>query len=76
MLGVFADFETHIRKHRQMESIAKAKTNGVYKGRKPISEDVKEEIVRLHNDGAKKVEIIQLLGVGRTSVYNTLKQYR
>jgi DNA invertase Pin-like site-specific DNA recombinase len=76
MLGVFAEFETNIRKDRQMEGIAKAKTNGVYKGRKPISEDVKEEIVRLHNDGAKKVEIIQLLGVGRTSVYNTLKQNR
>jgi DNA invertase Pin-like site-specific DNA recombinase len=76
MLGVFAEFETNIRKERQMEGIAKAKTSGVYKGRKPISEDVKKDIVRLHNDGVKKVEIIQLLGVGRTSVYNTLKSCR
>jgi DNA invertase Pin-like site-specific DNA recombinase len=73
MLGVFAEFETNIRKERQMEGIAKAKTKGVYKGRKPISEDVKHEVVRLHNDGVKKTEIIQLLGVGRTSVYNVLK---
>ena len=35
MLGVFAQFETAIRKERQMERIAKAKANGVYKGRKP-----------------------------------------
>ncbi|TWX55251.1 recombinase family protein [Colwellia hornerae] len=76
MLGVFAEFETNIRKERQMEGIAKAKTSGVYKGRKPISEDVKKEVIRLHNDGVKKVEIIQLLGVGRTSVYNTLKECR
>ncbi|MFT6689528.1 MAG: DNA invertase Pin-like site-specific DNA recombinase [Colwellia sp.] len=74
MLGVFAEFENNIRKERQMEGIAKAKTSGVYKGRKPISEDVKKEVIRLHNDGVKKVEIIQLLGVGRTSVYNVLKR--
>jgi DNA invertase Pin-like site-specific DNA recombinase len=76
MLGVFAEFETNIRKERQMEGIAKAKTKGVYKGRKPISEDMRNEVVRLHNDGVKKAEIIQLLGVGRTSVYNTLKECR
>src|SRR4051812_4183032 len=35
MLGVFAEFETNLRKERQMEGIAKAKAEGVYKGRKP-----------------------------------------
>src|SRR3954449_3372560 len=35
MLGVFAEFETAIRRERQMEGIAKAKAEGVYKGRKP-----------------------------------------
>src|ERR1700704_456166 len=35
MLGVFAEFETNLRRERQMEGIAKAKANGVYKGRKP-----------------------------------------
>ena len=33
MLGVFAEFETNLRKERQMEGIAKAKDRGVYKGR-------------------------------------------
>jgi DNA invertase Pin-like site-specific DNA recombinase len=33
MLGVFAEFETNIRKERQLEGIAAAKAKGVYKGR-------------------------------------------
>ncbi len=32
MLGVFAEFETNLRRERQAEGIAKAKANGVYKG--------------------------------------------
>jgi DNA invertase Pin-like site-specific DNA recombinase len=35
MLGVFAEFETNLRKERQAEGIAKAKAAGVYKGRPP-----------------------------------------
>src|ERR1700754_3739664 len=35
MLGVFAEFETNLRRERQLEGIAKAKANGVYKGRPP-----------------------------------------
>jgi DNA invertase Pin-like site-specific DNA recombinase len=34
MLGVFAEFETNLRKERQLEGIADAKARGVYKGRK------------------------------------------
>jgi DNA invertase Pin-like site-specific DNA recombinase len=33
MLGVFAEFETNLRRERQLEGIARAKTKGVYKGR-------------------------------------------
>src|SRR6187399_1837041 len=33
MLGVFAEFETNLRKERQLEGIADAKARGVYKGR-------------------------------------------
>jgi DNA invertase Pin-like site-specific DNA recombinase len=35
MLGVFAEFETAIRKERQAEGIAAAKAAGVYKGCPP-----------------------------------------
>jgi hypothetical protein len=32
MLGVFAEFETNLRRERQLEGIVKASTAGVYKG--------------------------------------------
>ena len=41
MLGVFAEFETNLRKERQHDGIAKAKAAGVYKGR-PASIDPAE----------------------------------
>jgi DNA invertase Pin-like site-specific DNA recombinase len=31
MLGVFAEFETNLRREHQLEGIAKAKAHGVYK---------------------------------------------
>ena len=34
MLGVFAEFETNLRRERQLEGIAAAKAEGVYRGRK------------------------------------------
>lgn len=70
MLGVFAEFETALRRERQMEGIAKAKAAGIYKGRKP-SVPV-EEIKRLRDEGASPSEISKRLGVGRTSVYRAL----
>src|SRR6266699_4797900 len=36
MPGVFAEFETTLRRERQLEGIAKAKAAGIYKGRKPM----------------------------------------
>ena len=39
MLSVFSEFETNLRKERQMEGIAKAKEKGVYKGRKAGSNE-------------------------------------
>src|SRR6266550_4139913 len=52
MLGVFAEFETNLRKERQLEGIAKAKANGVYKGR-PVSIDAARiaEVHRLKGEG-------------------------
>lgn len=71
MLGVFAEFETAIRRERQMEGIAKAKAAGVYKGRKPSVPA--EEVRRLHAQGVGPTEIAKRLGVGRASVYRILQ---
>ena len=70
MLGVFAEFETALRRERQMEGIAKAKAAGVYTGRKP-SVPV-DEVKRLKDQGVSPSEIARKLGVGRTSVYRAL----
>lgn len=70
MLGVFAEFETSLRRERQMEGIAKAKAKGVYKGRKP---SIDRNLVReLHSAGLGATEIAKQLGIGRASVYRTL----
>ena len=70
MLGVFAQFETAIRKERQMEGIAKAKSEGRYKGRAP-SVPV-DEVRRLKAEGVKPTEIAKRLKIGRGSVYRAL----
>jgi DNA invertase Pin-like site-specific DNA recombinase len=71
MLGVFAEFETAIRKERQMEGIAKAKAAGVYKGRKP---SVNVAAVReMRRAGGKPAVIARQLGISRASVYLALK---
>ncbi len=70
MLGVFSEFETNLRKERQMEGIAKAKERGVYKGRKP-SVDV-EQVKALKESGLGASAIAKEMGIGRASVYRAL----
>ena len=71
MLGVFSEFETNLRKERQMEGITKAKEKGVYKGRKP-SVDV-EKVKELRDSGMGASAIAKELGIGRASVYRALE---
>ena len=71
MLGVFAEFETNLRKERQAEGIAKAKARGAYKGRK-ASIDV-ERVKQLKADGIGATAIAKQLGIGRASVYRVLE---
>lgn len=72
MLGVFAEFETNLRRERQMEGIAKAKQRGVYKGRKR-SVDA-ERVKALRDTGMGAVAIARELGIGRASVYRALSR--
>ena len=70
MLGGFGEFETNLRRERQMEGIAKAKERGVYKGRKP-SVDV-EKVRELKARGMGASAIAKEMGIGRASVYRAL----
>ena len=71
MLSVFSEFETNLRRERQMEGIEKAKEKGVYKGRKP-SIDV-NAVRELKEKGMGASAIAKELGIGRASVYRALE---
>jgi DNA invertase Pin-like site-specific DNA recombinase len=71
MLGVFAEFETNLRRERQLEGINAAKARGVYKGRKPSIDAV--EVLRLRREEKLgPAAIARRLGIGRASVYRLL----
>ena len=71
MLGVFAEFETNLRKERQLEGIAAAKARGVYKGRKPSIDAA--AVRRLAASGMGGTEVARQLGIARASVYRLLQ---
>lgn len=71
MLGVFAEFETNLRRERQLDGIALAKERGVYKGRK-ASIDA-DRVRGLDAQGIGATEIAKTLGIGRASVYRCLQ---
>jgi len=73
MLAIFAEFETNIRKERQLEGIAKAKAKGVYKGRKATARAKKPQMLELLKQGLSKPKIAKEIGVSVASVYNVLK---
>jgi DNA invertase Pin-like site-specific DNA recombinase len=70
MLGVFAEFETNLRRERQLEGIAKAKAAGVYKGR--VASIDADQVRQLKADGVGASEIAKTLNIGRASVYRVL----
>lgn len=72
MLGVFAEFETNLRKERQLEGIARAKANGVYKGRKRSVDS--EKVKALKAQGMGPAAIAKELGIARSSVYVALEK--
>ena len=73
MLATFAEFETNIRKERQLEGVAKAKQQGKYTGRKATAQAKKPEILALVAEGLTKPEIAKRVGVSVASVYNVIK---
>jgi DNA invertase Pin-like site-specific DNA recombinase len=72
MLGVFAEFETNLRKERQLEGIAKARAEGRYKGR-PTSIDV-SKVHELKAQGMGVTDIAREMKIARASVYRALKE--
>ncbi|SKA72102.1 Site-specific DNA recombinase [Paucidesulfovibrio gracilis DSM 16080] len=72
MLAVFAEFETNLRKERQMAGIQQAKAEGKYKGR-PVSLD-KDAIGEMLADGATHSAIAKKLGISTKSVQRVRRE--
>ncbi|GGC19106.1 integrase-like protein y4lS [Marivita lacus] len=67
MLGVFAEFETNLRRERQAEGIKAAKRKGVYRGRPPKI-DMATIQAKL-GAGFSPTEIAREMGISRGTVY-------
>lgn len=74
ILASFAEFEADIRKERQADGIAKAKAQGVYKGRpaKIKPGDIEALLV----EGVRPTEVARRLGIGRATVYRLKPKQR
>lgn len=73
VLSSIAEFETEIRKERQLEGIAKAKAKGVRFGRKSVLDS--EQIAQMQKKRAEGVLIRELMlqyGLSKSSVYRLL----
>jgi len=70
VIGSVAQFEREMMLERQREGIAKAKSEGKYKGRKPTARAKADQVRLLLADGIGPSEVARRLGIGRTSVHN------
>jgi len=73
MLGSIAQFERELMLERQKEGIAKAKSEGRYKGRKPTAKAKSDEVMKLLEEKIKAPDIASQLGIGVASVYRIKK---
>ena len=76
MLATFAEFETNIRKERQLEGIAAAKDKGKYNGRKPTAQNKAAEIMVMVDQDMTKPAIAEQVGISVASVYNVLNRIK
>lgn len=74
LVGAIAQFEREIMIARQREGIAKAKAQHKFKGRAPTARRKTADVVSMHREGKKPVEISRALALGRSSVYRILAE--
>ena len=70
VLAAIGEFETEIRRERQLEGIAKAKEKGTRFGRAPkLTSTVRQKVNELRSSGVGIKDIQSLTGLSRASVY-------
>lgn len=71
VLALIAEFETAIRKERQMEGIAKAKAEGRTGGRpKRVTDEVRATVLRLRNEGESIRAVATRVGLSKATIQN------
>lgn len=74
MLAAVAEFERNIMLERQRAGIAKAKSEGRYKGRAPTARAKSDEVLRLKREGRSVADIVRQTGISRASVYRAFSE--
>src|SRR5690348_7319295 len=74
MIGAIGQFEREMMLERQREGIAKAKTEGKYRGRAATARAKAAQARALRAEGLGATEIAKRLQIGRASVYRVLDQ--
>ena len=73
ILGSIAEFENDLRKERQADGIALAKSRGIQLGRKNKLNDTQVlELKRHRDEGMKIKDLMQEFGLSKASVYRLL----
>jgi len=74
MLGVFAEFETNLRRERQTAGIKTAQAKGKHCGRKAtLTADQQQEVRNKRAAGQTPTALSKEYGVSRGTIYNILK---
>lgn len=76
VLGSVAQFEREMMLERQLEGIAKAKSEGRYRGRKPTAMLKRAEVNELLRKGLTKRKVAQRLAISERSVHRIAKLER
>ncbi len=73
ILATIAEFENSLRSERQLEGIAKAKSNGVKFGAKPkLTPEQVEEMKQKRSDGVLIKNLMAEYGLSKASIYRLL----
>ena len=73
LVGSVAQFEREIMIERQREGVARAKTEGKYRGRAPTARARSADVIAKFKADKRPTEIAKSVGIGRASVYRILK---
>lgn len=73
ILALIAEFETEIRRERQMEGIARARAEGRTGGRpRLVTEEVRQQVLKLHSEGVSIRKTAEAIGFSKATVQKLL----